>query len=123
MITKQPKRLGIKEIKPIIDIYLKELSKEIKLQKIILFGSYAKGKATKESDLDLVVISPDFSHRSFNERFSLLAKARLHPQTRQVAMDIFGYTPEEYASASSLTTLGEVKETGLTVFPWRFWVN
>lgn len=108
--------MGLEEIKPIINIYLRELRKEIKPQKVILFGSYAKRKATAESDLDLVVISSDFSKRSFDERFSLLARARLHPRTRQVAMDVFGYTPEEYASASPLTTLGEVKETGLTVF-------
>lgn len=109
--------MGLKKIKPIIDLYLKELKKSIKPQEVIVFGSFAKGRATSESDLDLVVISPDFAGCSFDERFSLLVKARLHPKTRKIAMDIFGYTPEEFAVASPLTTLGEVKETGVTIFP------
>lgn len=109
--------MGIKKVKPIINFYLKELRKSIRPQKVIVFGSFAKGKATKESDLDLVVISQDFANRSFDERFSLLNKARLHPETRKIAMDIFGYTPEEFDSASPLTTLGEVKEEGVAVFP------
>lgn len=109
--------MGIKKIKPVIDFYLKDLRKSIKPQKVIVFGSFAKGGATSESDLDLVVISPDFTGRSFDERFSLLARARLHPKTRQIAMDIFGFTPQEFKAAGPLTTLGEVKETGVTVFP------
>lgn len=108
--------MGIKKIKPIINIYLKELEKKIKPERVIVFGSYAKGKATGESDLDLVVISSDFSRKSFDERFSLLAKARLHPELKKIAMDVFGYTPKEFEAASPLTTLGEVKETGITVF-------
>lgn len=108
--------MGIKKVKPIIDLYLKELKKVIRPQKVIVFGSYAKGKATPESDLDLVVISQDFADFSPDKRFSLLFQARRHPKTRKIAMDIFGYTPKEYDSASLLTTLGEVKETGVTVF-------
>lgn len=109
--------MGIGKIKPIIDLYLKELKKNIKPEKVIVFGSYAKGGATRESDIDLVVISQDFAKLSFDKRHSLLAKARLHPKMLQVAMDIFGYTSKEYNEASPLTTLGEVKETGITVFP------
>ena len=32
----------------------------LNISKIILFGSYAKGKATKESDIDILIISNDF---------------------------------------------------------------
>lgn len=108
--------MGIKKVKPIIDLYLKDLKKVVRPQKVIVFGSYAKGKATSESDLDLVVISQDFTNVSLDKRFSLLFQARRHPKTRKIAMDIFGYTQKEYDSASLLTTLGEVKETGITVF-------
>ena len=109
--------MGIKKVKPIIDLYLRDLRRVIKPQKVIVFGSYAKRKVTSESDLDLVVISQDFTDLSSDKRFSLLFQARRHPKTRKMAMDIFGYTPKEYDSASVLTTLGEVKETGVTVFP------
>ncbi len=35
--------------------------------KIILFGSQAKGKATKESDIDVVIISEDFRNKDILE--------------------------------------------------------
>lgn len=108
--------MGIKKIEPIIDFYLKELKKTIKPEKIVVFGSFASGKADSESDLDLLVISDDFIDKSADERFSVLYQARLHPKMRKIAMDIFGVTKEEYASASYLTTLGEAKETGITVY-------
>jgi len=30
-------------------------------------------------------------------------------------MDIFGFTPEEYRTASSLSTLSEIKKTGVAL--------
>lgn len=107
--------MGVGKIKPIIQAYLAELEKKIKPEKVILFGSYAKGKASGESDLDLVVISSDFAKYGFGDRLDILYHARRHPLTRKIAMDIFGFTPEEYEKASPLTTLGEVKETGVVV--------
>ncbi len=41
----------------------KRLKKEYHAEKIILFGSYATGKAKKDSDVDLFIIAPT------NERF------------------------------------------------------
>ena len=49
--------MGIEEIKPIITLYLHQLRKKIIPQELIVFGSYAKGTANRESDLDIVVIS------------------------------------------------------------------
>lgn len=107
--------MDIKKIKPVIKVYLKELKKKIKPQKVILFGSYARGTANKDSDIDLVILSDDFKKISFDKRLDLLIDAREHQLTRKYAMDIFGYTPKEYAQASTLTTLGEIKETGIVV--------
>jgi len=39
-----------------IETYCRVLAREFKPHKIILFGSYAGGKPTKDSDVDLVVI-------------------------------------------------------------------
>ena len=41
-----------------IETYCRVLAREFKPHKIILFGSYAHGKPTKDSDVDLVVIIP-----------------------------------------------------------------
>jgi predicted nucleotidyltransferase len=34
------------------------LKKEYKAERVILFGSYAKGKATEDSDIDILIIAP-----------------------------------------------------------------
>ena len=39
-----------------IEAYCRVVAREFKPEKIILFGSYADGRATKDSDVDLVVI-------------------------------------------------------------------
>lgn len=43
-----------------IEKYIKKISKHYKIEAIILFGSYAKGIETKDSDIDIAIISSDF---------------------------------------------------------------
>mgnify|MGYP006291651843 CR=1 FL=1 len=47
----------------------------VKPVKIILFGSYAAGTNQEGSDIDIIVISDDFTGRSYWERIDLLADA------------------------------------------------
>lgn len=42
--------------------YIEKISKYYKIDAIILFGSYAKGTETEESDIDIAVISNDFKN-------------------------------------------------------------
>ncbi|PIS09049.1 hypothetical protein COT75_03505 [Candidatus Beckwithbacteria bacterium CG10_big_fil_rev_8_21_14_0_10_34_10] len=104
-----------KKARKIISVYKNSLAKKIKIDKLILFGSWVKGKQTKESDLDLLVISSDFKKLSDKKRFSILWDARTNPLTKKIDMDILGLTPQEFAKASPLTTLGEIKETGKVI--------
>src|SRR6059058_5536044 len=41
-----------------IEAYCRVLAREIRPRRIILFGSYATGSATPQSDVDLVIIMP-----------------------------------------------------------------
>ncbi len=41
-----------------IETYCRVLAREFHPEKIILFGSYAYGKPTKDSDVDLIVVLP-----------------------------------------------------------------
>jgi predicted nucleotidyltransferase len=41
-----------------INTFARKVAKEFKPQKIILFGSYAYGKPTSDSDVDMLVIMP-----------------------------------------------------------------
>ena len=56
-----------KELLDIINEYISKLSKEIKIDKVILFGSYAKGTNREDSDIDLAISSDDFSNMERTE--------------------------------------------------------
>jgi predicted nucleotidyltransferase len=49
--------------------------KEVKVDKIILFGSFARGNYNEISDIDLIVISDDFGTMNYWERIDFLAEA------------------------------------------------
>ena len=59
-----------KTILELINRYIEELSKDIVIDKVILFGSYAKGTNNKESDIDIAIFSKDFKELSKSRRSS-----------------------------------------------------
>lgn len=69
MVKKTIKPTIIKEIRA----YKKTLLENgVKIDRLILFGSQAKGKAKSYSDIDLCVVSPQFGKDSFEERVKLM---------------------------------------------------
>lgn len=47
------------ELNKVVNNYLNALNGKITIQKVILFGSYAKGLAHDYSDIDLLIISDE----------------------------------------------------------------
>ena len=75
-----------KEIKDIAD----QIAKEYKPEKIILFGSYAWGEPTKDSDIDLLVVKDsDKNSLEMNREVSRIIFGR------GMAMDILVYTSKQ----------------------------
>jgi predicted nucleotidyltransferase len=76
-----------------------ERLKELKPYKVILFGSYANGNPTKDSDLDVLVIldSDDFV-KSFKEKIErkMPVSKILLEINYQIAMDILVYSRAEF---------------------------
>jgi len=65
--------------------FLKEIQKKYKLDAAYLYGSFAKGTFNKWSDIDIAIISPDFSDNPFEDRLLLMQLAatiddRLEPR-------------------------------------------
>lgn len=73
---------------------IKRIVTELKPEKIILFGSYAYGNPTPDSDVDLLVIMD--TKGSYKERY--LAVARLL-RPRLFPVDIIVKTPKEIEKA------------------------
>jgi uncharacterized protein len=73
------------DIKNSIDHFLIEVNKKYKIQAAYLYGSYAKGRADKWSDIDVAIISPDFPDNLYETRLELMRMAvriddRLEPR-------------------------------------------
>lgn len=43
-----------------IEKFIKEIKKKYNVEAIILFGSYAKGTESEDSDIDIAIVSADF---------------------------------------------------------------
>lgn len=60
------------QIENTIREYLSIISKMIPIDKAILFGSYAKGNYSEDSDIDLAIFSSSFNNQNRIESFRLL---------------------------------------------------
>lgn len=94
-----------------IERFIRQLRREIRLQGVILFGSWAKDEAYPSSDLDLAVISEDFQGQHRIARRLFLAER----WTSDVPADILGLTPHELHAAQSLL-VREILQHGQALF-------
>lgn len=98
-------------IQSAITTYLAEVRKHIRIDRAVLFGSVAQARATSESDVDVIILSEDFKNLDPDDREKLLYRASVgFPYDLHVS----GFTPEEFASASPLTSLGQIKQSTKT---------
>lgn len=64
--------------------------KNLQIEKILLFGSYAKGTAEPYSDIDLAIFSPQFVENRF-ENIKMIQGTKRLPQ-----MELHLYPSKEY---------------------------
>jgi len=72
--------------------FKERLSKKIKVQKMILFGSYARGEPKEDSDVDLLIVSPDFKKTRFIKRSLGFYKL----WSLDLPVDYICFSPEEF---------------------------
>lgn len=102
------------EIKKIIKGLVNALSdNNIVVEKIILYGSYAKGKPREHSDIDIAVISPSFKDRRIIDIQSDLAKASAEYLS---VVEPVGYSTDDYKSAKMESLIGEIKKSGKILY-------
>lgn len=90
-VIEQDERLNTRQVTPELIAYIVEkIVREVAPQKIILFGSRARGDATDDSDLDLFIIQDSQpSNRLLRRRIERLLWGR------EFSIDLIVRTPEE----------------------------
>jgi predicted nucleotidyltransferase len=101
------------EIKRLVAEYVKALEPTIHVNRVILYGSYARGRPDEWSDIDLAIISQDFARKNQLARQSILGRAL---QGNDAMIETLGYSLGEFNHALRQTFLGEIKRTGKVVY-------
>jgi len=93
----------------IIQGFIARLEQEIPVQEVILFGSYAHGKAREHSDIDLAVISDWFEGKPAIENIKFLSRIAARYNT---LIEALPFTEKEYRKTDQRTLLAGIVQTG-----------
>ena len=95
-----------------LEDYVRRLQGRLSVDRVLLFGSRARGDGLHQSDVDLAVISPDFRGMPWPRRLELLWGLWDY----DVPGECFGYTPEEFdARKGELGFVGEIHRHGIPI--------
>lgn len=97
------------KIKNEVNEYLRILRRDgLPIEKALIFGSYAIGKADEESDIDLCVISQKFNNAFWATQY--LWKKLPYKRNK---IEPVGFNPKDFAEGGSL--IEEIKKFGVKV--------
>jgi predicted nucleotidyltransferase len=100
------------DVNDVVARFVEELKMSIRVERVILFGSYARGNPRPWSDIDLAVISPDF-HGGTEEDHLLLARVarRITPQ-----IEALPYLPDNFVDCDSRTFEASILLNGKVLY-------
>ena len=98
------------EVRRIINSFVRNLIKEeIKVEKVLLYGSYASGLFHENSDVDLAIISSDFGKNKFEEGKLLLRIAwRIDPRLNPIPV-----STEALEKDTWVPLIDEIRQKGI----------
>lgn len=104
-----------KEVKKILETIVEILKEKYEPEKIILFGSYAWGGFTKDSDIDLLIVKE--THKKRIDRFVEVKRIIYNPQIKIPVSPII-LTKKELGERINLGDdfLKEIIKKGVTVY-------
>jgi len=109
---------GIDEITALVFRYIENLKGKLRIEKVILFGSYAEGRANEHSDIDLAIISPDVNGENLIQCLQLLTRAI--PRHIDIDIEPLAFSTHEYDSATPVEFLGDIKRRGKLIYENSF---
>ena len=92
---------------------LRPLFKKHKFQKAILFGSFARGEASRHSDIDLILIKD--TNLRFLDRYDGVLR-ELSQALPHWDVDLLIYTPEELAAISHRRFIQRALKEGIVLY-------
>ncbi len=96
--------------------YVRRLARNITVRQAILTGSRATGSYLEDSDVDLIVVSDDFSKMQLPERLRYLQRQ----WKSKIPLEAFGYTVNEFATLRRKSTyVKEAVRTGIVLLDRR----
>ncbi len=95
-----------------LEKFLEKIKKKFKIEKVLLFGSRARGEALNYSDYDLIIISAEFYGISWQKRIEQL----VIEWDSDKAIDVLPYTPSEFADkVESRTIVSDIINKGQAI--------
>lgn len=81
--------------------------KELNIEMVVIFGSRVRGDYLKYSDLDIIIVSRDFSNVPFIDRSNVIYKY-YDAWKGEGSLEVICYTPEEFERKKA--QIGMVKD-------------
>ena len=78
-------------------------SRKVNVEKVVLFGSQATGEATSDSDIDFIIVAPEFRNKSVFEKAQLATG--IHRQLLKIIfepIDLLYYSDIDWQENNSL---------------------
>lgn len=95
-----------------LKVFRESVNDEIPIDKMLFFGSFAKGKQHKWSDIDLVVVSPKFKRKKSFKR----ARKLYDHWNLNYPVEFLCYTPQEFNKLKKqFTVVKEAVKTGIEI--------
>lgn len=105
---------GAAEVDSALDRFLKRLDRAIQPERVILFGSRARGDHLNRSDVDLLIVSRAFEGVGWRERLRRV----LELWDGDVPLEPLCYTPEEFGRRSEeISIVRRAVEEGNVLVP------
>lgn|SRR3989338_5370869 len=92
--------------------FKRDISRNVPIKKMILFGSMARGNIHRDSDIDLIIVSDKFKgKKSFKRSLGFYKYWEL-----DYPVDFLCYTPREFNRLKAqMTIVREAEKTGIIV--------
>ena len=100
------------EIRQLIELFVRSLiAKGIRVEKAILYGSYASGLSHEDSDVDVAIVSSDFGKDKLEEGKLLLKIAwRIDPRLNPIPVSTEAFEKETW-----IPLIHEIRQKGIEV--------